>query len=167
MENPRSTQETAKVCTCQAHRHGFPKIGEYCPHCGKRLIFEHCQLCKGTGDAECLKCHGVIHRGCAVCQGSGFRPSHDDCSHAPTHGSGKSHRTLAMAAIPRSADSATQLCAYCNGTGKVPGSFLGTAEDCPLCGGKGQIAPEPPPQSGGGGWLWLMASLAFLGLIFG
>lgn len=30
-----------------------------------------------------------------------------------------------MAAIPRTADSATQLCAYCNGTGKVPGSFLG------------------------------------------
>jgi DnaJ-class molecular chaperone len=59
-----------------------------------------------------------------------------------------------------------QICSYCNGIGKVPGSLLGTAEDCPLCGGKGQITPEPPSQSGGG-WLWLMASLAFLGLMFG
>jgi DnaJ-class molecular chaperone len=115
-----------------------------------------------------LKCHGVIHRGCAVCQGSGYSPRHD-CSHTAhttTPGSGKGHGTFAIAAIPRSANSATQLCAYCNGTGKVPGSLLGTAEDCPLCGGKGQITPEPPSQRGGG-WLWLMASLAFLGLMFG
>ena len=168
MKNPKSTQEIGKVCTCQAHRHSFPQIGKFCPHCGEKLTFEHCQLCNGTGDAECLKCHGVIHRGCAVCQGSGYSPRHD-CSHTAhttTHGSGKGHGTFAIAAIPRSANSATQLCAYCNGTGKVPGSLLGTAEDCPLCGGKGQITPEPPSQSGGG-WLWLMASLAFLGLMFG
>lgn len=173
MENPRSTQEISKVCTCQAHRPSFSRPGDYCPYCGKHLSFGHCPVCKGTGEGQCLTCHGLIHQGCATCQGTGFIPVPiHHCSPGTTPGPnfplwipGSGDKISPVASIAKLEDSVRQVCSCCNGTGKVPGSLLGTAEDCPLCGGKGQTAPELPSQAGG--WLWLVASLVLLGLMFG
>lgn len=186
MKDSGWNSDNFKLCTCKDNRPNFQPQGDFCPHCGTRLTFQHCTACNGTGNGKCFKCQGIIPRGCMMCNGTGFAAIHN-CQSFPNQGVKRPEPVVTNINDLRSRKPWEPIvnlgdlgvpqrtkCLVCNGTGKSSWPSIGTPIDCSACQGTGWVASPISTsvvngiggKSEDGGWIWVVGGLILLGLVF-